>query len=195
MTDQLTEQQLDDQAVQILSNEGAQCGSCGDQPGDRVCPDCEKVRAGYVAALRAAGWTPQVERPTSGPRVEQLEAILSEVLGTFGPMHDVYGGPVSYYDGSADIEVEQFEKWRGVLNGEAIIRASKIELDGGDVMLQEMSVGDPIEIDKQTGPLRPGCWVITAFEADDRSSARVRRLATEEIQAARRGEAFAHTTP
>ncbi|MET7458091.1 hypothetical protein ABZT03_40860 [Streptomyces sp. NPDC005574] len=76
---------------------------------------------------------------------------------------------------------------------EAVIRAREIELDGGDVMLQEMSVGDPIEIEKQTGPLRPGCWVITGFECERRCRARVRRLTAEEIQAARRGEAFART--
>jgi hypothetical protein len=74
---------------------------------------------------------------------------------------------------------------------ETVIAASEIELEGGDVMLQELSVGDPIEIDKQTGPLRPGCWVIVAFETADRSRARVRRLTREEIEAARRGEAFA----
>lgn len=61
-TTPLTEHQLaDDHAVQVLSNEGAQCGVCGDQPGDRICPDCEKCRARYIAALRAAGWAPQAE--------------------------------------------------------------------------------------------------------------------------------------
>lgn len=74
---------------------------------------------------------------------------------------------------------------------ETVINANDIELDGGDVMLQELNVGDPIEIDRQTGPMRPGCWVITAFETEDRSRARVRRLTREEIEAARRGEAFA----
>jgi hypothetical protein len=52
---------FDDQAIQVLSDEGAQCGNCGDEPGDRCCPDCEKFRAGYVAALRAAGWAPRSE--------------------------------------------------------------------------------------------------------------------------------------
>lgn len=74
---------------------------------------------------------------------------------------------------------------------ETVINASDIERDGGDVMLQELSVGDPIEIDKQAGPLGPGIWVITAFETADRSRARVRQLSREEIHAARRGEAFA----
>jgi hypothetical protein len=52
------QQQADDHAIQILSNEGAQCGDCGDQPGDRICPDCERCRRWYVAALRKAGWAP-----------------------------------------------------------------------------------------------------------------------------------------
>lgn len=73
----------------------------------------------------------------------------------------------------------------------AVISAGEIELEGGDVMLQELSVGDPIEIEKQTGPLSPGIWVITEFQADDRSRARVRKLSVEEIQAARRREANA----
>lgn len=72
-----------------------------------------------------------------------------------------------------------------------VIAANEIELYDGDAMLQEMSVGDPIEIEKQTGPLRPGCWVIVAFETDDRSRARMRRLTREEIEAARRREAVA----
>lgn len=47
---------FDDLAVQTLSDEGAQCGDCADQPGDRTCPDCEERRRRYVTALRAAGW-------------------------------------------------------------------------------------------------------------------------------------------
>ncbi|MET7924769.1 hypothetical protein ABZT43_12385 [Streptomyces sp. NPDC005349] len=53
-------QQPDDHAIQTLSNEGAQCGNCGDEPGDRNCPDCETCRRRYVTALRAAGWAPSV---------------------------------------------------------------------------------------------------------------------------------------
>lgn len=83
------------------------------------------------------------------------------------------------------------EEQQAVEASEAVIRASEIELEGGDVMLQEMSVGDPIEIEKQTGPMRPGCWVITAFETEDRNRARVRRLTRAEIEAARRREAVA----
>lgn len=51
----------DDAAVQALSNAGAMCGVCGDEPGDRTCPDCERCRRRYVTALRAAGWAPLAE--------------------------------------------------------------------------------------------------------------------------------------
>ena len=51
----------DDQAMQALSTAGAQCGSCGDEPGDRRCPDCERCYKRYVKALRAAGWAPRAE--------------------------------------------------------------------------------------------------------------------------------------
>jgi hypothetical protein len=51
----------DDAAIQVLSDQGAQCGACGDEPGDRHCPDCERCRRWYVAALRAAGWSPRSE--------------------------------------------------------------------------------------------------------------------------------------
>jgi hypothetical protein len=52
---------LDNKAMQALSDAGAQCGVCGDQPGDRICPDCERCYRSYVAALRAAGWAPRAE--------------------------------------------------------------------------------------------------------------------------------------
>ncbi|WP_392838670.1 hypothetical protein [Streptomyces sp. LN500] len=52
---------FDDKAMQALSDAGAQCGVCGDQPGDRICPDCERCYRSYVAALRAAGWAPRAE--------------------------------------------------------------------------------------------------------------------------------------
>lgn len=48
----------DDSAVRVLSTAGAMCGVCGDEPGDRNCQDCERVRRGYIADLRAAGWAP-----------------------------------------------------------------------------------------------------------------------------------------
>ncbi|MFI8872421.1 hypothetical protein [Streptomyces sp. NPDC055243] len=71
----------------------------------------------------------------------------------------------------------------------AVIDASRIELEGGDVMLQELSVGDPVEIEKQTGPLEPGIWIVTTFETSDRSRARMRRLTALEIRARRDAEA------
>ncbi|WP_050513177.1 hypothetical protein [Streptomyces sp. JS01] len=51
----------DETAIQALSAAGAFCGECGFEPGDRGCPDCERVWAGYVKALRAAGWVPRTE--------------------------------------------------------------------------------------------------------------------------------------
>lgn len=52
---------LDNKAMQALCDAGAQCGVCGDQPGDRICTDCERCYRRYVAALRAAGWAPRAE--------------------------------------------------------------------------------------------------------------------------------------
>lgn len=75
----LPDQQLNDRAVQILSNEGAQCGNCGDEPGDRICPDCEKYRARYITALRAAGWAPQDEGLAG--EVRRLRARVAELEG------------------------------------------------------------------------------------------------------------------
>ncbi|PVC80559.1 hypothetical protein DBP19_36085 [Streptomyces sp. CS090A] len=51
----------DETAIQALSDAGAFCGVCGFQPGDRGCPDCENCWAGYVKALRAAGWAPAAD--------------------------------------------------------------------------------------------------------------------------------------
>lgn len=51
----------DELARQSLSNAGAMCGSCGDEPGDRKCPDCERCLGRYVTALREAGWAPRAE--------------------------------------------------------------------------------------------------------------------------------------
>jgi hypothetical protein len=72
----------DNQAIQILSNEGAQCGVCGDQPGDRICPDCERCRRWYVAALRKAGWAPtgELQQQLDQARTE-LAAIKKELDG------------------------------------------------------------------------------------------------------------------
>jgi hypothetical protein len=63
----------DDFAVQILSDEGAQCGDCDDRPGDRACPDCEKTRIDYVQALRAAGWGPTT-------------ALIAEIQRNYGAL-------------------------------------------------------------------------------------------------------------
>ena len=63
----------DDHAIQVLSDEGAQCGVCGDQPGDRICPDCERCRGWYVAALRKAGWAPTAEIQ------QQLDQAIAEL--------------------------------------------------------------------------------------------------------------------
>ena len=65
----------DDTAMQALSDAGAQCGDCGDQPGDRICPDCERCYGWYVAALRKAGWAPRTETLN-----EATEAARSEYL-------------------------------------------------------------------------------------------------------------------
>jgi hypothetical protein len=73
-----TAQQLDDHAIQILSNEGAQCGACSDEPGERACPDCEKARARYVAALRAAGWASKAEREALLAEIRRLRTELAE---------------------------------------------------------------------------------------------------------------------
>ena len=69
-------QQLDDIAIQALSDAGAICGDCGSEPGDRVCPDCERCRGWYVAALRAAGWAPGNEELTV--EVNRLRAELAQ---------------------------------------------------------------------------------------------------------------------
>ncbi|MGW1814103.1 hypothetical protein ACWCQM_11155 [Streptomyces sp. NPDC002125] len=73
---------------------------------------------GYtVTVQRRECPTPHQFRQQAEARADRLAATLREVLDTFGPMHEVYGGPVSYYDGSADIEPEQYEGWRAVLDG------------------------------------------------------------------------------
>jgi hypothetical protein len=73
---------LDDQAIQVLSNEGAQCGDCGDEPGDRTCPDCERCRGWYVAALRKAGWAPRAELQAQIDKaIAELAAIKKELDG------------------------------------------------------------------------------------------------------------------
>jgi hypothetical protein len=73
---------LDDLAVQVLSNEGAQCGNCDDEPGDRNCPDCERCRRWYVAALRKAGWAPRSEIQDQIDQANtELAAIKKDLAG------------------------------------------------------------------------------------------------------------------
>jgi hypothetical protein len=67
MTDPTT---TDDYAVRVLSISGAMCGTCGDEPGDQNCADCERIRRGYIADLRAAGWAP-VASAVSLPPADQ----------------------------------------------------------------------------------------------------------------------------
>ncbi|MFG3136072.1 hypothetical protein ACGFZA_07595 [Streptomyces sp. NPDC048211] len=68
------------------------------------------------AARLVLGTTDQ--QPTTVDRAAVLTSTLREVLDTFGPMTEVYGGPVAYYDGSADITPAQYEGWRAVLDDE-----------------------------------------------------------------------------
>ncbi|GGV46112.1 hypothetical protein [Streptomyces spectabilis] len=84
------------------------------------------------------------------------------------------------------------ETWWPV-RADVVLSASDIELEGGDVLLQELAVGDRIEIEKQIGPVAPGLWVVTAVESEDSSRVRVRRLSREEIEALR-GSACAQTS-
>ncbi|MFW3477407.1 hypothetical protein [Streptomyces microflavus] len=72
----------DESAVQALSTAGAFCGVCGFQPGDRGCPDCEACWAGYVKALRAAGWA---------PRAEALDEAADEIQKSADDMERVLG--------------------------------------------------------------------------------------------------------
>lgn len=70
----------DDQAIQALSNAGAMCGVCGDEPGDRTCPDCERCRRRYVTALRAAGWAPAAEIQQQIDRATRELAAIKQDL-------------------------------------------------------------------------------------------------------------------
>lgn len=87
----------DDSAVRVLSIAGAMCGVCGDEPGDRNCADCERVRHGYVADLRAAGWAPldeaieaargeYLEDLTGTPEDEAYNQAVSDVVAAIGAL-------------------------------------------------------------------------------------------------------------
>jgi hypothetical protein len=148
--------------------------------------EAQLIQAGIVAADWFRGEAPP-------------EGLDAEDLAEWQEAHQAPEGPKYFRDGE---ELDGHERVllpaldpvphyrHAYIEPSVVIAANEIELESGDVMLQEMSVGDPIEIDKQTGPMRPGCWVIAGFETADRSRARVRRLTREEIEAARRGEAF-----
>lgn len=71
----------DDAAMQVLSEQGAQCGNCGDEPGDRNCPDCERCRGWYVDALRKAGWAPRAETLQQAVSVARTRADAAGSLG------------------------------------------------------------------------------------------------------------------
>jgi hypothetical protein len=87
MTDPTT---TDDYAVRVLSISGAMCGTCGDEPGDQNCADCERVRRGYIADLRAAGWAPAVSAVSLPPadqtalRDRIADAIAGVDAGSWG---------------------------------------------------------------------------------------------------------------
>lgn len=80
----------DDAAIQILSEAGAQCGNCGDQPGDRICPDCEKYRRWYVAALRQAGWAPQSDIQQ---QINQANTELAAIKQQLAALQALIGEP------------------------------------------------------------------------------------------------------
>ena len=69
------------------------------------------------AALAEVHRQPAVVEPPAD-QTAVLAATLREVLDTFSPMKDTHDGPVAYYDGSADIEPEQYDRWRAVLDAE-----------------------------------------------------------------------------
>lgn len=71
----------DDTAMQALSDAGAICGECGDEPGDRNCPDCERCYRDYVAALRKAGWAPRAETLLQAVSVARTRADAAGLLG------------------------------------------------------------------------------------------------------------------
>ncbi|MFC9891515.1 hypothetical protein [Streptomyces pilosus] len=92
------------------------CGCAHIEPEHRLdagpCLVCECTAYRPVPAAAPAA----VEPPADQTAI--LAATLREVLDTFSPMKDTHDGPVAYYDGSADIEPEQYDRWRAVLDGE-----------------------------------------------------------------------------
>lgn len=97
-----------DRLAQALSNAGAVCGDCADQPGDRTCPDCERCYEWYVQATRAAGWAPREETlATTTERLAQIRARAE--AATPGPW-TTDGAEI--YQGTKD-DVPHFAKWIG----------------------------------------------------------------------------------
>ncbi|MFF9632912.1 hypothetical protein [Streptomyces fradiae] len=72
----------DEMAMQALSDAGAMCGVCGDEPGDRGCPDCDRCRARYVEVLRSAGWAPRAQ--VIAERDAQIVAWLVKKAAGYG---------------------------------------------------------------------------------------------------------------
>ncbi|MET9445438.1 hypothetical protein [Streptomyces sp. NPDC006610] len=71
----------DDRAVQVLSQAGAMCGVCGDEPGDRKCPDCESCRRDYLECLyEEAGWGPTAELRAEIDRLRAERHTTNEAL-------------------------------------------------------------------------------------------------------------------
>lgn len=80
----------------------------------------------------------------------------------------------------------QHDEWWPTRNG-AIISAPDIESVG--TPLSEMSDGHVIEIEKQSGPLHPGFWMVERIVNEGRT-AWVRRLTDQELESRRSGEPF-----
>lgn len=107
----------DDFAVQILSDEGAQCGDCGDQPGDRICPDCEKCRHRYVLALRAAGWGP------TGAFIAEVQRLAGELAERTEELAFLHRSTLPDLRTSVDYHMAGKERWRNrALEAEALVR-------------------------------------------------------------------------
>jgi hypothetical protein len=79
----------DDRAVQVLSQAGAMCGVCGDEPGDRKCPDCESCRRDYLECLYGeAGWGPGAALLAETQRLQAELAARDERLETVRALCD-----------------------------------------------------------------------------------------------------------
>lgn len=72
------------------------------------------------------------------------------------------------------------------------VNCHDVELDNGET-LADLGIGNYLELDQTVAGMAPGTWVLVAYEGDHgiRERAQMHQLTREEIQAARRGEAFA----